>query len=133
MLARLRELGMLRREKEASQELVAELFASAAGRMVCSSCNHRGLTVTEAEDVGDDDGAWNIARACVVCGQPIAAERLAAFPDAQRCVACQQAADRGADSSPPDYCPRCGTPMTLRPRRGQGLAGYEMVCPQCRR
>lgn len=133
MLARLRELGMLRREKEASRELVAELFASAADRMVCPSCNHRGLTVTEAEDEWDDDEAWNIGRTCAVCGQPIAAERLAAFPDAQRCVACQQAADRGADLSPPDYCPRCGTPMTLRPRRGRGLAGYEMVCPQCRR
>jgi predicted RNA-binding Zn-ribbon protein involved in translation (DUF1610 family) len=134
MLARLRELGMLRRDKDPSQDLVAELFASAAGRMVCPACDHQGLSVSEAEAEDEwDDETWNSGRSCTVCGQPIAAERLAAFPDAQRCVTCQQAADRGADQATPDYCPRCGTPMTLRPRRGRGLAGYEMVCPQCKR
>jgi predicted RNA-binding Zn-ribbon protein involved in translation (DUF1610 family) len=132
MLARLRDLGMLRRETEPSRELVAELFTSAAGRMICPSCNHRGLSVAEADDEWDDS-TWTTGRPCADCGQLIAAERLAAFPDAQRCVSCQQAADRGADSSPVEYCPRCGTPMALRPRRGRALAGYEMFCPQCRR
>jgi hypothetical protein len=61
MLARLRELGMLRRDKDPSQDLVAELFASAADRMVCPACDHQGLTVTEAEDEWDDE-SWNAGR-----------------------------------------------------------------------
>jgi hypothetical protein len=132
MLARLRNLGILRREKDPSPELVAELFVSAAGRMVCPSCNHCGMTVDEADDEWDDP-TGNTARVCTDCGRTIAAERLAAFPSAQRCVTCQQAADRGFDSAPVEYCPRCGTPMTVRPRRGPGLARYEMICSQCKR
>jgi len=132
MLARLRAVGMLRREKEPSWELLGELFASAAGRMTCPKCNHRGLSVSEADDEWED-AEWDTPRSCTECGQPIPAERLAAFPQTQRCVACQQAFDRGDDPAPPEYCPRCGTPMTLRPRRGPGLAGYEWICPECRR
>jgi hypothetical protein len=134
MLAHLRELGMLRRQQDPAPELIAELFASASERMVCPACHHQGLTVTDAQVEDEwDDPAWNPGRPCADCGRPIAADRLAAFPDARRCVTCQQAADRGGDSAPVEYCPRCGTPMILRPRRGPGLAGYQMTCPQCKR
>lgn len=132
MAARLRQSGMLRREKDASWDLIGELFHSAAARMACAECGHRGLSVSIAADDWDDED-WGESRSCAGCGQPIPGERLEAFPNAQLCVQCQRAADRGEDTGPPEYCPRCGTPMRLQQRRGSGLAGYQLVCPQCGR
>ena len=131
VLARLRAVGMLRREKEPAWDLIIELFPTAAARLVCDKCGHQGLQVSEAQDEWDDaDGATS--RSCIDCGLPVSTERLAAFPDTQRCMRCQQAAEQGEDVAS-DYCPRCGTAMQLQRRRGGGLAGYQMVCPECRR
>jgi hypothetical protein len=132
VLDRLRTVGLLRRQKEPDWDLIYEVFPSAVDRMVCSQCGQRGLSVAEAEDEWDDEPS-NPGRCCSGCGQPIPPERLAAFPDTQRCITCQQTAERGEDASEPEYCPRCGTPMQLQRRRGSGLAGYQMVCPECRR
>lgn len=38
-----------------------------------------------------DDGSYG---QCVDCGEPIALERLQAYPSARRCYACQQAVER---------------------------------------
>jgi predicted RNA-binding Zn-ribbon protein involved in translation (DUF1610 family) len=111
--------------------MVVELSRSTADRFICDRCNHIGLSISEAHDDWDED--WELTRRCESCGQSIPPERLEAFPDAQCCVTCQQSSERGEDELQPDYCPRCGTIRIMRQRRGSGLAGYEMYCPECRR
>ncbi|MBW3599051.1 MAG: TraR/DksA C4-type zinc finger protein, partial [Planctomycetes bacterium] len=64
------------------------------------------------------------------CGNPIPPERLEVFPGATHCAACQEAA-ASADADIPDYCPRCGSIMTLRATGAGGVQRYAMKCPQC--
>jgi predicted RNA-binding Zn-ribbon protein involved in translation (DUF1610 family) len=131
MLARLRSVGMLRREKEPSWDLVSELFHSAAHRFSCSQCGATGMRVAPCEDDGADD-AWGLERACVDCGQPIAAERVRLLPTVTLCITCQRAREVGQSADAPTYCPQCGSVMHLRLRSG-GVARYEMACPECGR
>jgi RNA polymerase-binding transcription factor DksA len=51
-----------------------------------------------------------VERDCVDCGQPIPAERLAKYRDADRCVACQVRPDRVETFTPPDEPRRPGRP-----------------------
>ena len=129
MLARLRQAGMLRREKEPNVELVRELFLATAPRWPCSQCGHLGLSVAPAEEEFADD-AWGAPRLCDACGQPIPAERLELFPGAILCVTCQQAAEQGRDHGPTEYCPRCGSVMVLR-ACSRGITQYVLICPDC--
>jgi predicted RNA-binding Zn-ribbon protein involved in translation (DUF1610 family) len=132
MLARLHQAGMLRREKEPQADLVRELFLTAAGRFACPDCGAVGLRATPAEDEFTD-GPGGSDRPCEACGRPIPAERIDLFPQTRLCVDCQRADESGLDRAPAEYCRRCGSVMLVRPRRGDGLAGYELVCPECRR
>ncbi len=127
---RLRSIGRLRRDQQPEFDILFELLKSAAGDLPCPECESSGLTVVEATD---DD--WSAAVTCAACGKPIPAERLAALPGTKYCVACQRADESGADHAEPEFCPRCGALMELRPTTGAGITRYAMRCtgnPPCR-
>jgi predicted RNA-binding Zn-ribbon protein involved in translation (DUF1610 family) len=121
---------MLKRDQQGGLDILLQLASAARLRLLCPVCGSGGLDFEP--EAGDD---WDTpAKACAACGAAIPAERLELFPDSDLCAACQQRVDRGqSPDQHDDYCPRCGARMTLRPRRGSGIAGYEMICPSCRR
>ncbi len=125
---------MLRRNTDPSREEVRELLTAALPRIACPDCGHIGLD-EEATVVGAE-GEWPEARLCAECAAPIHPERLEIFPDAQLCTACQRRDETGAPNLAEDvYCPRCGSPMLVKPATGRGIARYVWVCsqyPSCR-
>ena len=133
--SRLRKLGMLKRAGEDSDQrdiaYLLQLAQAARERLLCHACGSGGLTIEPAPD----DDEWGApAKPCAACGAMIPSERLELFPESELCAACQQRIDRGqTPDAHDDFCPRCGTRMTVRQRRGSGIAGYEMICPACRR
>ena len=131
----LAQARMTRRGAEVDPELIGELLRAAAGRLACPQCSHVSLVAQpwSDNDVEGDDEAWGMARKCAQCRQPIARERLEAFPDARLCVACQSTDECGEASGPDEYCPRCGNVMTLRQTRSAGITRYVLSCPKCRR
>jgi predicted RNA-binding Zn-ribbon protein involved in translation (DUF1610 family) len=129
MLEWLRRVKMARHGAAPEAELLAELFRAAAVRFVCRKCGAVGLSVSEADE-GDDE-AWGMARKCEGCGRPIARERLDVFPETRLCVECQRKIDAGETLAPAEYCPRCGSVMTLRASR-RGVTRYVMACPKCK-
>ncbi|MCA9264178.1 MAG: TraR/DksA C4-type zinc finger protein [Planctomycetales bacterium] len=131
LIARLRQVGMLRREAEPSPELIQSLREDARHRMACDKCRYEGLTF---ESYVDD---WEDAphgKPCAVCGTMIPAERLEVFPDTTTCTACQRQADQGVDvaADQPEFCQNCGSVMELR-KSTTGVTRYRMVCRQCGR
>jgi hypothetical protein len=131
MLDWLRRVRMVRRDAAPEPDLLGELFRAAAAKLVCPRCGAVGLAVRAAAE--EDEEAWGMARRCEACGQAIARERLQALPGARLCARCQSREDRGELNEPPEYCPKCGGAMVVRPTRGAGVTRYEMVCPSCRR
>ncbi len=129
MLNWLRTVGMVRRNAAPDVELLPELFRAAAPKFSCPTCQAVGLMTRDTEPDNDED--WGMARQCADCGRAIQRERLEVFPDAQLCVECQGKSDRGESSGAAEYCPRCGSVMTLRPAR-RGVTRYVMSCPSCR-
>ena len=132
-VARLRLIGLLRREPEPEDDLVAALLVEAAPRMTCPICKEKTLSASPT-DAGDDD-EWQAAVLCEVCRAPIPPERLEAIPGTKRCTACQGKAETGqlADAEP-EYCPHCGAPVELRVSRGGGITRYKRFCtgdPPC--
>jgi hypothetical protein len=131
---RLRRLGLLRRSAHPSEEMVRELLVANAGRLSCDGCSSVGIvlgTPTETEDEGD----WQQAIVCQVCGQPIPPERTEVFPEARRCVGCQGVADRGEEPEEPEFCEKCGALVELRVSQAGGLTRYRRFCtgsPACR-
>jgi hypothetical protein len=125
----LRRVKMARHRVAPEPELLGELFRAAAVRLVCPKCASVGLSVGAADE-GDDE-AWDMARKCEACERPIARERLEALPDARLCMECQRKADAGEPLAPAEYCPRCGSVMTLRQSR-RGVTRYVMACPKCK-
>ena len=131
---RLRTLGLLRRAPHPPEELVSELLAVNLSRLKCDACGFAGLLLgaehqTEAQDV------WQQADLCQICNQAIPPERLEVFPEATRCVACQDAEDRGEEAAEPEFCPKCGAFLELRVSRGGGITRYKQFCtgdPPCR-
>ncbi len=132
--ARLRLLGLLRREPDPDEELVAALFVESAPRMTCPLCKEKALSAAPA-DVGEDDG-WQAAVLCEACRAPIPPERLEAIPGVKRCAVCQGKAERGQlEKTEPDFCPHCGALMEIRVSRGGGITRYKRFCtgdPPCR-
>src|SRR5690606_873898 len=98
-IARLRLLGLLRREREPDEDYVAALFTETAPRMTCPICKEKKLSAAPA-DVSNDRSEWQVAVLCEICRVPIPVERLEAVPDAKRCAKCQGLAetDRLADT-----------------------------------
>lgn len=131
---RLRTLGLLRRAPSPPEELLSELLAAHVGELGCDACKSVGLAVVDAE-VDEDSGDWQQAVVCEVCRKPIPPERVEVFPDARRCVECQDVADRGAEPEEPEFCERCGSLVELRVSRGGGITRYKRFCtgsPPCR-
>jgi RNA polymerase-binding transcription factor DksA len=133
-IARLRLLGLLRREPDPDATTLAELFVDAATRMTCPICREKALAAAPVDDSDAED--WQAAVLCEVCRAPIPPERLEAIPGTKRCASCQGKAESGADlTSEPEYCPHCGAIMDLRVSRGSGITHYRRVCtgiPPCR-
>jgi len=129
--SRLRKLGMLKREDQRDIAYLLQLAQAARERLYCPACGSGGLTI---EPVLEDDEWGTPVKPCSACGAMIPSERLELFPDSELCATCQQRVDRGqTPDQHDDFCPRCGTRMTVRQRRGSGIVGYEMICPACRR
>ena len=127
---RLRGAGLLRRveaEEATDQGYLLQLAGSVKGKLTCPSCGADNYLPQLATD---ENVSWGDARKCTACQAPISLERLEVFPDTTLCPACQQKAEKG-DSGQAEYCPRCGTPMQVRQRRGRGIAAYELACPSC--
>jgi len=127
----LRQAGMLRRNARPDRSLVQELLHGGGERLACPECGTPGLVAVPLRDEGD----WQDAPTCEICGKPLAPERLEAMPDATRCVTCQQDAESGALAREAEYCPKCGAPLVLRVSRSAGITRYKMFCtgtPACR-
>jgi DNA-directed RNA polymerase subunit RPC12/RpoP len=133
-VARLRLIGLLRREPDPEEELVAELLIDAAPRMTCPLCKEKRLFAQPTDDDSAND--WQAAVLCEVCREPIAPERLEAIPGAKRCAACQGKSEVSQLAEvEPDYCPHCGAIVEIRLSRGSGITRYKRVCtgdPPCR-
>ena len=132
--SRLRRGGSLRRDGDPGAALVEALLVDAAPRMTCPGCKRIGLTVGQPLDESEEDD-WLAAVLCERCRKPIDPERLDALPGVKRCAACQERAESGETDDEPEFCPRCGSLMELRVRRGSGLTRYRLFCtgqPRCR-
>jgi hypothetical protein len=133
-IARLRLIGLLRREPAPEESVVATLLVEAAPRMTCPICKEKTLSATPANSAGDGD--WLTAVLCEICRQPISPERLEALPGATRCARCQQKSEAGElHEAEPEYCPQCGALVEIRMSRGPGITRYKLVCtgnPPCR-
>lgn len=134
---RLRSIGLLRRDPDPANELIAELMLSSAGRFACPVCRQSELSAkpaTEAPDGNDDD--WQAAVLCEICRQPIPPARLEALPGAKRCLKCQEHAETGqAAVDDVEYCPHCGALVEIRVGGGRGITHYKRFCtgdPPCR-
>jgi hypothetical protein len=132
---RLRGAGLLRRvSADEAQDIpyLLELARSVKSQLTCPDCGSGNYSPALA---GDDAATeWGDSRKCIRCKAAISAERLEIFPDATLCAACQQkdeCAEADSAEYSEEYCPRCGTPMQVRPRRGRGIVAYELACPSC--
>ncbi|MCI0334983.1 MAG: TraR/DksA C4-type zinc finger protein [Planctomycetes bacterium] len=134
--ARLRLIGLLRREPDPQENVLAELFVGSAARMTCPICKEKGLVATPADAADPDGDDWQAAVLCEMCREPIPLERLEAIPGAKRCAACQGKAEAGTlDDVEPEYCPQCGAIVEIRVSRGGGITRYKRFCtgePPCR-
>lgn len=131
----LRANGMLRRQAEPDEGLVNELLRAALPTMPCPECGAGGLAIDE--NFVDQSGQWDEweeweqgGRGCEQCRKIIPAERLELYPQATRCAACE-AAPRSTNEDV-EYCPRCGSIMTLR-TTASGVTQYRLYCPECKR
>ena len=136
--ARLRLIGLFRREPNPDEEILAALLVESAPRITCPICKEKRLVATPADHTaGADDGDWQAAVLCEVCRSPIPPERIEAIPGAKRCARCQEKTETGELSEcEPEYCPQCGALVEIRVSRGSGITRYKRVCtgdPPCRR
>jgi hypothetical protein len=133
-IARLRLIGLLRREREPDDEFISTLFVDAAPRMTCPLCKEKSLFARPA--TLDDTDDWRTAILCEVCREPISPERLEALPGVKRCATCAAKAESGElEGLEPDFCPNCGALIEVRVSRGSGITRYKRVCtghPPCR-
>jgi Zn finger protein HypA/HybF involved in hydrogenase expression len=134
-IARLRLIGLLRRDPDPQESVVAALLVESAARMTCPLCKEKRLVANPAEEIPDDDD-WQAAVVCEICRQPIPPERLEALPGVKRCASCQQKSESGElRESEPEFCPQCGALVEIRISRGSGITRYKRVCtgnPPCR-
>jgi hypothetical protein len=134
--ARLRLIGLLRREPDPQEDVLSSLLVESASRMTCPLCKEKRLVATASKPTADDDADWHAAVLCEVCRRPIATERLEAIPGTKRCAACQGKAETGAlHEQQVEYCPQCGAIVEIRASRGGGITRYKRFCtgdPPCR-
>lgn len=133
--ARLRGVGLLKRDKKPDAELLAQLLPGATPKMVCPQCGSIGLRA--AEGIAEEDAdSWQAAVLCQGCRKPIPPERLEALPEAKRCLACQAKTERDPEGdNEPEFCKHCGSLVELRVSSRGGLTRYRRFCtgqPPCR-
>ena len=121
--------GRLRRAEEPEAAFAEEIFRVSANRFTCPECGAVGLTVGAPQHQADE---WELGRACEVCRQPIAPERLEVFPNARVCAQCQGKEETGQTNEVPEYCPRCGAIMQLRSPRGRRSVTLSNGLPRLR-
>lgn len=142
LFARLKLIGLLRRDKQPDEEIIAALLPEAVTRMTCPTCKRVGLRESAADAIDDFDndaavgesGDWQAAVLCEACREPIDPERLEVFPNSRRCVDCQGKEDRGELDHEPKVCPRCGAAMEIRVSQARGKTRYRLFCsgiPSC--
>ncbi|MEX2122125.1 MAG: TraR/DksA C4-type zinc finger protein [Pirellulales bacterium] len=128
----LRAAGRLRENSDADSETIRELLLALAPSQACPECGAKRLSASPAED---EQFGWPQAATCEVCQQVIAAERLAVFPNATLCAACQEREEQGAPPPTGEFCPRCGAPLAVRLAERGGVRRYRLACtgnPPCR-
>ncbi|QDU55641.1 TraR/DksA C4-type zinc finger protein [Aeoliella mucimassa] len=129
LVARLRLVGQLRRDKDPDEGIVAALLAEYAALMTCPTCKAIGLQASDADDDWQDEDDWQAAVLCEVCRKPIDPERLEFLPDTKRCTECQHKTEAGTlPDDDPEFCPRCGALIEIRVSRGSGLTRYKRFC-----
>ncbi|HEX5470661.1 MAG TPA: TraR/DksA C4-type zinc finger protein [Lacipirellulaceae bacterium] len=133
-VARLRLIGLLRRERDPNDGLVETLFVEAAPRMTCPICKEKSLFARHSDN--DESNDWQVAALCEICREPIPLERLEAVPGTKRCADCARKAEAGQQAEiEPDFCPHCGALIDVRVSRTTGITRYKRVCtgdPPCR-
>src|ERR1700759_1864609 len=77
-IARLRLIGLLRRDKDPDEDVVAALLVEAAPRMTCPLCKEKRLAASPSSDVDGTEDDWQAAVLCEVCRDPIDPERVEA-------------------------------------------------------
>lgn len=128
----LRGAGRLRRAAKPEPELVDELFGQIVTELRCPDCREGGLEVDSGLGDDDDDDWLPTGRACDRCGEVIPRERLEVFPDTRYCTACQRSVEQGVGAAGAhDYCPRCGSLMTMRTTSSRNRASYQFACTSC--
>lgn len=90
---RLRMVGLLRRDPDPDDAILAALLPEAAQRMTCPGCKSIGLAAREIDLRPQDD--WQDAVLCEKCRKPIPEERLEASPGVTLCVGCQTKSESG--------------------------------------
>jgi RNA polymerase-binding transcription factor DksA len=134
-IARLRIIGLLRRDPDPDENLLRVLFVEAAPRMTCPMCKEKRLHAVDHDPEEDADADWQSAVLCEVCRKPIPPERVEALPNVKRCVGCQGRDEAGTAVEEPEYCPHCGSLVEIRASRGTGITRYRRFCtgnPACR-
>lgn len=134
-IARLRLIGLLRRDPDPDEELLRALFAESAPRMTCPLCKVKRVHAVDYDASQEDDADWQTAILCEICREPIDPERVEALPGVKRCVVCQNREEAGITTEEPEYCPHCGSLVELRASRGPGITRYRRFCtgqPPCR-
>lgn len=134
VVRRLRTLGLFRRATDPPAEIVREVLVAHAEQLKCDHCDKIGLIIHLGAEAADRD-EWEQVVVCEICRQPIPQERLEFSPNATRCVACQEATDRGESFVEAEYCPKCGSLLELRVSRAGGVTRYKHWCtgnPSCR-
>lgn len=127
-IARLKIVGLLRRDPDPDEALLRVLFTEAAPRMTCPLCKEKRLHAVDHVPSNDEDSNWQSAVLCEVCRQPIPPERVEALPGVKRCVGCQGRDEAGTANEEPEYCPHCGSIVELRVSGGSGITRYRRFC-----
>lgn len=132
LVARLRLVGQLRRDKEPDEAIVEALLEESARLMTCPGCKRIGLQAQDADgefDGDEDFDDWQAAVLCEICREVIDPDRLEVLPDTKRCTSCQHQTETGTlPDDDPEFCPRCGALVEIRVSRGSGITRYRRFC-----
>lgn len=130
--------GHLRKVHDPHSPLIEPLVPLQLAKECCSECGQQRMRMLlislhqTQNQASEDDMEWGSRRLCQDCRQPIAAERLAALPEATRCIACQSTSVCAAavDTLSDENCPKCGAWLHWETLR-TSIGTFRLVCRQC--